>query len=123
MTVFVCLFTTHKTQKAAGLRSEDFFFRDHLVSRRKYSVCGTITFFLKDNLCFFGDQRCQKAASQCLSYSISAKTSVHFCTFSGAYVEGKKLEGTLVTTPFSFCVISDGNYSELSFWNWGPVKI
>ena len=44
--------------------------------------------FFWDNL-FLWDQRCEKAASQSLSYGIFAKTSGHVYIFSGAYAEGK----------------------------------
>ena len=44
---------------------------------------------------FFLDWRCEKAASQSLSYSIFTKTSEHFCLFSSAYAKGEKFEETL----------------------------
>ena len=83
-------------QKEAGSRLDDVFFY-----RRTPCQSEKIPGLRRDDVffeIFFRDRRCEKAASQSLSYGIFAKTSGHFRTFSCTYAEGEKLEGTLVST-------------------------
>ena len=64
-----------------------------LTTRKKQRDYNAMTYFFLFEIAyvflFFCDRRCEKAASQSLSYGIFAKNSGHFCTFSGAHAEGE----------------------------------